>query len=216
LQKVVAVVGASWLILLGGVLGVAGAVALVLHLVTPAPEQAIPPLSQTRVEVVPTPDVVLAMRRLGRLETESYHLERVVDLTDHQTQLFGLIHAKDAILLVAVGDVVAGVELDHLSADDVDTDWDHRSVTLRLPPPSVFSTKLDDQATRVYSRATDLVAARHEDLEGRARAEAARTMEKTAVDHGLLDRARGDAERAMSGLLRAIGFSEVHVEWKKG
>jgi len=208
------VVGASWMILLGGVLGVAGAVALVLHLVTPALEKVIPPLAQSRVEVVPTPDVVLAMRSLGRLETSSYHLERVVDLTDHQTQLFGLIHAKDAILLVAVGDVVAGVELEHLTADDVDTDWDHRSVTLRLPPPSVFSSKLDEQATRVYSRATDLVAVRHEDLEARARAEAARTMEKAAVEQGILERARGDAQRAMSGLLRALGFSEVHVEWK--
>jgi hypothetical protein len=215
LQKVVAVVGASWLILIGGVFGVTFAVALVLRLATPALQQVIPPLAATRAEVVPTPDVVLAVRSLGRLETESYHLERVVDLTDHETQLFGMIHAKDAILLVAVGDVVAGVDLEHLTADDVDTDWDHRSVTLRLPPPSVFSSKLDEQATRVYSRTTDLIAARHEDLEGRARAEAARTMEKAAVDHGLLDRARGDAERAMAGLCRSVGFSEVHVEWKK-
>ena len=46
-------------------------------------------------------------------------------------------------------------------------------------------------------------------------AEAARTKETAAVDHGLLDRARGDADRAMTGLLRSIGFREVHVEWKK-
>ena len=110
---------------------------------------------------------------------------------------------------------MAGVDLERLTAGDVDTDWDHRSVTLRLPPPSVFSSTLDEQATRVYSRTTDLLAAHHEDLESRARAEAARTMEKTAIDRGLLDRARGDAERAMMGLLRSIGFGDVHVKWKK-
>ncbi len=215
LKKVVAVVGASWLILIGGVLGVAGAGALVVHLATPALTPAIPQFHETRVEVVPTPDVVLAIHSLGRLETESYHMERVVDLTDHQTQFFGLVKAKDAILLLAVGDVVAGVDLERVTAGDVDTDWERRSVTLRLPPPSVFSSKLDEQATRVYSRTTDLLAAHHEDLEGRARAEAARTMEKAAVDQGLLDRARGDAERAMTGLLRSVGFGEVRVEWKK-
>jgi hypothetical protein len=215
LKKVVAVVGASWLILIGGVLAVAGAGALVLHLATPALAPLVPAFTETRVEVVPTPDVVLAVHSLGRLETESYHLERVVDLTDHQTQLFGLVKAKDAILLVAVGDVVAGVDLQRLVAGDVDTDWEHRSVTLRLPPPAVFSATLDEKATRVYSRTTDLLAAHHEDLETRARAEAARTMEKAAIDHGLLDRARGDAERAMTGLLRSIGFGEVRVEWKK-
>ena len=220
LGKVVAVVGASWLILIGGVLGVAGAGALVLHLAAPmlAPVLApvIPPFSETRAEVVPTPDVIIAVKSLGRLETESYHLERVVDLTDHQTQFFGLVNVKDAILLVAVGDVVAGVDLEQLTPGDIDTDWAHRSVTLRLPPPAVFSATLDEKATRVYSRTTDFVAARHEDLETRARAEAARSMETAAVDHGLLDRARGDAERALTGLLKSVGFSQVRVEWKKG
>jgi Protein of unknown function (DUF4230) len=218
LKKVVAVVSASWLILVGGVLGVAGAVALVVRLAMPsAPSRAalLPPFHERRVEVTPSPDVVLAVHSLGRLETESYHLERVVDLTDHQTQLFGLVNAEDAILLVAVGDVVAGVDLEHLTVDDVDTDWPHRTVTLRLPPPSVFSSKLDEQATRVYSRKTDLIASRHEDLESRARVEAARTMEQTAVAHGLLDRARADAERAMTGLLGSVGFREIHVAWKK-
>jgi hypothetical protein len=216
LAKVVAVVGASWLILIGGVLGVAGAGALVVHLALPALAPVIPPVSETREVLVPTPDVIVAVRSLGRLETASYHLERVVDLTDQQTQLFGLIKARDAILLVAVGDVVAGVDLEQLTTDDVDADWTHRSVTLRVPPPAVFSATLDEKATRVYARTTDLVAARHEDLEGRARAEAARSMETAAVEHGLLDRARGDAERALTGLLKSVGFSEVRVEWKKG
>lgn len=216
LAKVAAVVGASWLILLGAVLGVALLGALALHLVTPLVSPALPPLSETRTELAPTPNVILAVRSLGRLETESYHLERVVDLTDHQSQLFGLVQAKDAILLVAVGDVVAGVDLERLTPDDVDTDWARRSVTLRLLPPAVFSAKLDEKATRVYSRTTDLVATRHEDLESRARAEAARSMEAAAVEHGLLDRARGDAERMLTGLLRSVGFGEVRVEWKKG
>ena len=193
----------------------AGAGALVLHLAMPFVNPVIPPMSETRTTVVPTPDVILAVRSLGRLETESYHLERVVDLTDHQTQLFGLVTSKDAILLVAVGDVTAGVDLEHVAPADVDTDWDSHSVTLRLPPPSVFSSKLDEQATRVYSRTTDLIASRHEDLESRARAEAARSMEATAVERGLLDRARGDAERALVGLLKSVGFVDVRIEWKK-
>ncbi len=88
-------------------------------------------------------------------------------------------------------------------------------MTLRLPPPSVFSATLDEKATRVYSRSTDLLAARHEDLEDRARAEAVRSMEKSAVDQGILDRARRDAERSLSALLRSVGFDDVRIEWKK-
>jgi hypothetical protein len=211
LAKVLAVVGASWLILIGGVLALAAVLALVLHLVS----SSVPTASTTRTELRPTPDVLLAVKSLARLETQSYHMERVVDLSDHETHVFGLLQVKDAILLVAVGDVVAGVDLEHVAAGDVDTDWTAKRVTLRLPPPSVFSATLDEKATRVYSRSTDLLAARHEDLEDRARTEAVRSMEKSAVDQGILDRARRDAERTLSALLRSAGFEDVRVEWKK-
>ena len=210
LAKVVAVVSASWLILVGGVFAVAAAIALVVHFAM----AALPQPATTRTELKPTPDVLLAVKSLARLETQSYHLERVIDLTDHETHAFGLIQAKDAILLVAVGDVVAGVDLEHITASDVDTDWPNKGVTLRLPPPSVFSSTLDEKATRVYSRSTDLLAARHEDLEERARGEAVRSMEKAAIAQGILDRARRDAERALTALLRSVGFNDVHIEWK--
>jgi hypothetical protein len=211
LAKVVAVVGASWLILIGAVLSVAAALALVIHLLF----SSLPQATTTHTELRPTPDVLLAVKSLARLETQSYHLERVVDLSDHETHVFGLLQAKDAILLVAVGDVIAGVDLEHVTAGDVDTDWTNKRVTMRLPPPSVFSATLDEKATRVYSRKTDLLAARHEDLEDRARTEAVRSMEKAAIDQGILDHARRDAERALTALLRSVGFDDVRIEWKK-
>ncbi len=99
LAKVLAVVGASWLILIGGVLALAAVLALIFHMVS----SAVPSATTTRTEVRPTPDVLLAVKSLARLETQSYHLERVVDLSDHETHVFGLLQVKDAILLVAVG-----------------------------------------------------------------------------------------------------------------
>ncbi|MEP7121121.1 MAG: DUF4230 domain-containing protein [Byssovorax sp.] len=214
LRKVVAVVGASWLIFLGGVLGLSAVLAIAFHLALSA-YSALPSATTTHTEIRPTPDVLLAIKSLARLETQSYHLERVVDLSDHESHVFGLLQTKDAILLVAVGDVVAGVDLERVSADDVTTDWTARKAILHLPPPSVFSATLDEKATRVYSRSTDLLAARHEDLEDRARAEAVRSMEKAAVDQGILDHARVDAEKSLTGLLRSLGFSDVQIDWKK-
>lgn len=215
LRKVVAIVGASWLIFLGGVLSLAAVLAIVFYFALSA-LTALPSASSTRTEVRPTPDVLLAIKSLARLETQSYHLERVVDLSDHETHVFGLLQAKDAILLVAVGDVVAGVDLDRVTAEDVSTDWTARRAILTLPPPSIFSATLDEKATRVYSRSTDLLAVRHEDLEDRARIDAVRSMEKAAVDHGILDHARADAERSLTALLTSLGFTEVKIAWKKG
>ena len=204
--------GVVWVLLLIAMiaLAVVGAL-LVVRLSTPI----LPPASTTRSEVRPTPNVVLAIRNLSRLEAVTFHMERVVDLADHQTHLFGLIEAKDAMLLVAVGDVVAGVDLGKLREEDVTSNFEQRSVSVRLPPPEVFSTTLDNEKTRVYMRSTDTLASRHEDLEERARREAASGMEKAAREGGILDRARGGADHTVRSLLKSAGFEKVEIEWRK-
>src|SRR5438105_11780583 len=52
---------------------------------------SLPPASSSHIEVKPTPNVIVAMRALSRLETETYHMERVIELTDEQTKLYGLL-----------------------------------------------------------------------------------------------------------------------------
>lgn len=161
----------------------------------------------------PTPTVVLAVRDLSRLESASYHVEKVVELTDPQTKLFGLVEAKDAILLVAVGDVVAGVDLSKLSDADVQADDVAHSVRVTLPAAEVFSASLDEAQTHVYERRTDVLASRNETLEGLARTEAEKQMRQAAIDEGILARAKTNAERTVRGLLRSLGFTIVDVRW---
>jgi len=43
----------------------------------------------------------VAVRDLARLESVAYHVERVIDVRDKQSLLFGLLKTEDAILLVA-------------------------------------------------------------------------------------------------------------------
>jgi hypothetical protein len=162
----------------------------------------------------PTSSVVLAMRDLSRLETESFHVEKVVELTDEQSRVFGLLQAKDVILLVAVGDVVAGVDLAGIADRDVRVDPVSGRVEVDLPEPRVLSTAIDEAQTRVVSRSTELLATRREDLEGLARKEAAEKIEKAALDAGILARARTGAERTVRALLLSLGFHDVVLTWR--
>jgi hypothetical protein len=158
-----------------------------------------------------TPSVVTEIRDLARLESVQYHIERVVDLRDQQSLLFGLIHTQDAILFVAVGDVVAGVDLSEMADGDVIVDTTTGKVSVTLPPAQILSTRLDNQRSWVYSRTTDLLAQRHEDLETRARQEAERTLEGAAIAAGVLDRARANAEQTVATLVRSLGYTTVVV-----
>jgi hypothetical protein len=65
----------------------------------------------------------------------------------------------------------------------------------------------------VYSRSTDLLARRNEQLEGDARRTAEEQMRKAAIDEGILERARTSAERTLGALLRELGYPNVEIDW---
>jgi hypothetical protein len=169
--------------------------------------------SASRVDVSPTPVVVTAIRDMARLEATSYHVEKVVEASTAKSRLWGLLDTKDALLLVAVGDVVAGVDLAKVRDEDVRVDVAAGTVHIMLPVPEVLSSTLDQRATHVYSRTTDVLAERNEQLEGEARREAEEEMGKAAVEEGILDRARASAERTLRALLRSLGYERIDVKW---
>jgi hypothetical protein len=160
-----------------------------------------------------TPGVITAVRDLSTLETASFHVEKVIEATDEQSRLWGMVQAKDALLLVAVGDVVAGVDLGKVRDENVRVDPATHALHVSLPAAQVISSSLDERATHVYTRTTDVLAERNEKLEGDARRRAEEQMRKAAIDGGLLDRARANADRALRALFRSLGFTDIELEW---
>jgi hypothetical protein len=202
----------SWLV--AAVVGGAGLLGLWVGLLLPrAPPKlpSLPPLSSSVTVLRPTPDVVTAVRALSRLESTAFHMERVIDLKDEQSRLFGLVSGEDAILLVAVADVTAGVDLGRLGPADVEVSPDRTRVRIQLPRAEVLQTVLDGEHTYVHTRRTDLLARRNETLETNARKEAERTLTQAALSAGILDKADEQARRVIRELVTALGFLEVEV-----
>ncbi len=175
---------------------------------TPEPEEP-----QRSLEVKPTPNVVTALQKLARLEGASLHLERVVDLKEKQSRFFGLMEAEDAILLIAAGDVTAGVDLSGLSHDDIRVDDERKSVRVTLPRATIFSSRVDSDRTYVHTRHTDPLAEPQTNLETEARREAERGFRKAAEDAGLLTTAEESVARTVRALVTSLGFSEVEVSF---
>ncbi|MFO0630354.1 MAG: DUF4230 domain-containing protein [Polyangiales bacterium] len=174
----------------------------------------IPPPTTRTVTVRATPDVLRAVQDLARLETVAFHMERVVDLRETQSHAWGLVEAQDAILLVAVGEVVAGVDLAALRPDDVRHDVAAGRVALTLPRATVFAARLDTGRTYVYRRDTDVLARRQEHLETLARQEAERSIEAAARSQGILAAAERNAARTLTGLLHAMAIRDVQITWR--
>jgi len=160
------------------------------------------------------PTVVKDLRALARLETAAIHVEKVIDVKDHQTRLSGLVEADDAILFVASGEVILGVDLAKLEDGDARFDAATRTVYVTLPGPEVLSTRFDEAHSYVHSRSTDLLAKRNEALEGVARRDAIAAFEKAARETAAMDRARDQADKEVRALGKAWGADAVVVRWK--
>lgn len=174
------------------------------------------PASASEVKIVhPTPTVLKDLRELSRLETLSLHVEKVVDVKDHQRRLYGLVDAEDSLLFVATGEVVLGVDLGRLKDGDARFDEATRTAYVTLPPVEVLSSRFDEGHSYVHARSTDVLAKRNETLESLARRDALAAFEATAKDPKSIDRARAQAEKQITALARGWGARDVVVTWSQ-
>jgi hypothetical protein len=177
------------------------------------PATGIPRAVGTQVQEVlhPTPTliadpqtIILQVQSLSRLETAAYTVKEIITAESGEGA-FGFLF-RDRLLLVAQGQVIAGVDLARMSEGDVQVVG--TSVFVTVPAAEVFVATLDNDATYVYDRQT-AVLGQQVDLETLARQEAERKILEAALEGGILDMAQNNAELYLMGLLRALGFEEV-------
>ena len=155
---------------------------------------------------VSRPTVVQHIQQLQRLETVVYNMEKIVSGGQDNKYLPRML-AGDRILLIVHGEVTAGVDLSALEASQLSIDG--KSVAIRLPEATVFSTRLDNARTRVYSRETGLFSSPDPELESDVRREAERQLTQSALDGGILKAAAANAQTTLTSLLQGLGFEAV-------
>lgn len=160
-------------------------------------------------------DVVRELRALSRLETAALHVEKVIDVRDHQKRLGGLVDANDALLFVASGEVLLGIDFAKLTEADVKLDPAKSTVEIVLPTPEVLSTRFDESRSYVHTRSTDVLATRNEALESAARKDAIAAFEAAGKEPRAVALARRSAEAQVVAWGRAVG-RDVRVTWKDG
>jgi hypothetical protein len=178
------------------------------------------PQQVLQVIATPTPTIrdrggaIQQMKNLNRLETQRFSIERVVEAsTARGDPLDALLGER--LLLIASGDVVAGVDLSKLTERDVIISPDGASVTLTLPASEIFSARLNNERTRVYDRQTrlltQLTGGQDPNLETQARQEAERQILAAACENGIMQRAADEAKRSMEQFLRLLEFEQITV-----
>ena len=156
------------------------------------------------------PVVVEGVQDLNRLATVRWRESVIVSRESGGTELERFL-AGEKVLLVAAGDVEAGVDLASLGRDDVKVNGE--TVTISLPEPEILSVSLDEQKTGVYDRDFGPLNLRpDDDLVEQARAAAVDRIEQAARDEDILDQAEQNAEDSIRAFVSTLGFEEVRFE----
>ncbi len=159
------------------------------------------------IKTTTSPVVVEGVQELDRLATVRW-TESVVVTKERGDSSLEKVLTGEKIVLVATGEVEAGVNLASLGEDEVEVDGER--VTIRLPEPEILSSSLDEDKTAVYDRDQGVLRFRTDDeLVGEARREAEAEITTTAEENGILDYASSNAEDSIRAFVTTLGFEEV-------
>ena len=156
--------------------------------------------------IIPDPvSIIRQVRSLSRLETASYTVEKVITAESGQGSfafLFG-----DRLILVAHGQIIAGVDLGKMGEDDIIL-AEEGTVVVTLPAAEILVVTLDNQDSYVYDRDTGVIGM-NPALETEARRAAEQEVLNVALEDGILEMAQVNAETYVRNLILALGFREV-------
>jgi hypothetical protein len=153
--------------------------------------------------------LVTQIRNLNRLETASM---RVVNVSTTK-QSYGVVPQSiggDELTFMAVGDVIAGIDLSHMTENNVRMQGD--TLVLRIPQSEILVTRVDNRQSRVLKRDTGLLRRSDPTLESRARAHAETAVRQEAMKRGILTLASRNAEQRIAELVRLFGAKKIVVE----
>lgn len=152
------------------------------------------------------PTVVKKIQSLARLETVSFTEQKILEGRKDWQHMPGWL-LGDKMMFVAHGEVVAGVDLSRFQPEHLT--WEGEAVRVRLPEPQVFHVRLDNRASQVYHRKTGWLNRSDPQLETKVRQRADDALLSGALNEGILDHARKNAEQEIGRLLEGFGAKTV-------
>ncbi|HCU58086.1 MAG TPA: hypothetical protein DF984_07705 [Anaerolineaceae bacterium] len=159
--------------------------------------------------ILPDPvTIIREVQSLARLETIQYTVEKVITAEVNQG-VFGPLFG-DKLLLVAHGMVIAGIDLSKISTSDFSLEGD--TLHVQLPDPEVFVATLNNDESYIYDRTTGLFRKSDPELETSARQAAEEEIYRAAVEDGILEQAKTNAEIFLERFFNSLGY--LHVIFK--
>jgi hypothetical protein len=161
------------------------------------------------VKKISTHQIVLEkIEELGKLELVKYKFR---DVVEHEIE-YKNWYRNSKIVLIANGEAVGCIDLKKIKTTDIDVKQGD-SLIIYLPEPELCYYKLDHDKTRIYDSSHGATDAAQIMAEGYKEAE--KKMKEAALESGILEQTRKNAEIMLKPLLQTIAGKKVMFRYGK-
>ena len=149
--------------------------------------------------------VLKEVQALGKLELVRYNFK---DIVEHEQILQWFPNPK-AILIVQ-GEAIGCIDLTKITTSDVTTESD--TVVVHLPEPELCSYKIDHSKSKVYN--TEYAFTEEAKLVQEAYLHAEKQIQKSALEMGILDQTKRNAEQILKPVLEKISGKKILLRYR--
>ncbi len=153
--------------------------------------------------------VVRQIRDVSELTTTLFAMETVVEAAA-TNEIAGFPIGTTRLLLIAYGEVRAGIDLSQISEEDVIVLTD--TIQIRIPPPRIIDAKIDVDRTRVYDYDQGFLSLGPDvgpQLADMAQEEALMKVSVSACENGILEEANARAAIVLQGLFGGVADGRI-------
>jgi hypothetical protein len=140
--------------------------------------------------------------------TIQYKLQNVSVVEERDASWIVRLFGDNRVVLVATGEVMAGVDMSLLGEDDVTVEG--TTVKLIMPPAEILSVRLVPGESWVYDRTLNILKPNWQ-LELQAQQQAEQSLREWSIDNGILEQAEQVFTSRIEAFLRRLGFTEVTI-----
>ncbi|GAA0892502.1 hypothetical protein GCM10009122_21810 [Fulvivirga kasyanovii] len=165
--------------------------------------------SDQNVETVINRSAILQeIETLGKLELVKYNFKEITEVTEVSKEYFRFfkLGPDSKIALISEGQAVGCIDLTKIRESDLVLEND--TLYVKLPSPEICYYKLDMEKTRIYSLQTNPMKDEKKFIQ-KAYKHAEREIKASALNSGILEQTRENAETILKPLLEQISGHKV-------
>lgn len=163
----------------------------------------------TKPAVITAQTVLERVQGMSNLTVVRYNYSSLITSEREMPGILAALYGERQVM-VAVGQINAGIDLSQITAEDVTTDGN--TVIVKLPPPVLQECFLNDSASYIVSRDTGIFASSAPNLDTDARRFAVHQFRDSAIEAGILDEVQAHAREVVGNLVIAVADADTQVQ----